>query len=194
MDAAIAAQFQRAGADLWHYRVVTLHGGNLSLRLGDRMVITRHGSMIGHLRAEDLLETGLAAQAEADAGASLDLAVHRSIYLATDATAVVHAHPSHAIAFSLHGDEIRPVDVEGAVILRQVPVVGTGRLAGPGELAQAIAEALRDRKVVMARGHGCFAAGKDLEEACGYAITLEESCRILWMQQGLRHWQPGGAT
>lgn len=194
MDAAIASQFQRAGADLWHYRVVTLHGGNLSLRLGDRLVVTRHGSMIGHLRAEDLLEATLQARPEAEAGASMDLAVHRAIYLAGDATAVVHAHPSHAIAFSLHGDEITPVDVEGSVLLRQVPVVGTGRVAGPGELAQAVAEALRGRKVIMARGHGCFAAGKDLEEACGYAITLEESCRILWLRQGLGHWGQGGTT
>jgi L-fuculose-phosphate aldolase len=34
-------------------------------------------------------------------------------------------------------------------------------------------------KIALARGHGAFAAGKTLEEACLVTSAAEHSCRIL---------------
>jgi L-fuculose-phosphate aldolase len=48
-----------------------------------------------------------------------------------------------------------------------------------------VAEALRDRKIVIARGHGAYAAGKDLEEAYLVTNAAEHACRILYLRGAL---------
>lgn len=181
MDQSLVSRFQAVGGELFRCRLVSNHGGNLSVRLGGSIVVTGHGSRLGALAGKDLVETGLKPDEKADGNASMEVAVHRAIYSSTEAGAVVHAHPAHAIALSLNVREIVPPDVEGAVILGRVPVVGWGEKPGPGQGAEIIAKALAGHKVVMVHGHGCFAIGEDLEEACDYAMILEESCRIQYL-------------
>ncbi len=149
------------------------------------MFITRHGCMLGRLTAGDVAETELLKEEPVDAAASMDLAVHRAVYGLSSAQAIVHAHPAHAIALSLTTEKIVPADVEGTVLLGSVPVVGKGKDVGPGKGAEAIAKAFRDHNVVMARGHGCFAVGESLREACHRAMILEESSRVLFLLKAL---------
>ena len=52
-------EFKKIGADLFASHLVTSHGGNMSVRVGDRLLITRRGSMLGHLEDEDIIETSL---------------------------------------------------------------------------------------------------------------------------------------
>lgn len=185
MDQSVVSSFQSAGGALLRDRLISSHGGNLSVRLGGSIVVTGHGSRLGALEEKDLVETGLKPDEKRDGNASMEVSVHRAIYSATGAGAVVHAHPAHAIALSLNVREIVPPDVEGAVILGKVPVVGWGEKPGPGQGAEIIAGALASHKVVMVHGHGCFATGKDLEEACEYAMILEESCRIYYLARNM---------
>ena len=181
----MASQFHAVGAELCRRGLVSSHGGNLSVRVGDRMLVTRHGCKLGQIAPDDLVEAGLAPGDPADALASMEAAVHRAIYCCTEARALVHAHPAHAIALSFKTRQIMPVDVEGSAILGPVPVVGWGERFGPGQGAEVIARALIGCKAVMVHGHGCFAAGADLEEACDYAMALEESCRIQYLVQNI---------
>ena len=46
-------------------------------------------------------------------------------------------------------------------------------------MAQAIAGALKEYKIVMLRGHGCFSTGQTLEEAFQWVTVLEESSQII---------------
>ncbi len=187
MDLSIVLEhFQTIGAELCRDRLVSRHGGNLSVRTGNRMLVTRHGCGLGRLGPDDLVEVDIAQEGPVDAVASLEAEVHRAIYRLTDARAVVHAHPSHAIALSFKAREIVPPDMEGEVILGRVPVVGWGEKFGPGQGCDVIARAFSGSKVVMVRSHGCFAIGATLEEACNYATILEESCRIFFLVQDLR--------
>ena len=185
MDPFMASQFQAVGAELCRRGLVSSHGGNLSVRVGDRMLVRSHGCKLGRIALEDLVETGLAPGDPADALASMEVAVHRAIYCFTAARAVVHAHPAHAIALSFKTRQITPVDIEGSAILGPVPVVGWGERFGPGQGAEAIARALIGCKAVMVHGHGCFAAGAGLEEACDYSLVLEESCRIQYLVRNM---------
>jgi L-fuculose-phosphate aldolase len=50
---------------------------------------------------------------------------------------------------------------------------------GSQELADAVANALVSSKLVIARGHGTFAAGKTLDEAYLYTSLAEHACRVL---------------
>jgi L-fuculose-phosphate aldolase len=52
--------FAYIGRDLFLSGLNSSHSGNLSVRFGDRIVITRRGAMLGQLTERDLIETGLA--------------------------------------------------------------------------------------------------------------------------------------
>ena len=188
----ILAQFQSVGSDLCARGLVSSNSGNLSVRLGERMIITRRGCRLGCLEEHDLIETGVDKNDRNTPLASSELAVHRAIYQQTSAQAVVHAHPPHAIALSLTETEIIPSDTDGLNTLEHVAVLGHGLEVKPGGLADIIAQALTHCPIVMVCGHGCFATGQLLEEAHGYAATLEESCRVLCLLKSLAVNQPGG--
>jgi L-fuculose-phosphate aldolase len=111
--------------------------------------------------------------------------VHRAIYLATPALAVVHAHPRTAIALSLSREEIVPIDNEGSYLLHKVPVVAAEFASGSTEMVERLPAALREYKIVMLRGHGCFSTGQTLEEAFQWVSCLEESCQIILAAKGI---------
>ncbi len=175
----LVRQFQAVGRELCARGLVSSHSGNLSIRLGERLCITHRGSMLGQLEEHDLVETGIFKNDRFTPLASTELAVHRAIYKQTSASAIVHAHPAYAVALSFCEKTIVPCDMEGALLLSRVPVLGKKGPVLPGEMAEEIAEALTTHKVVLVRGHGSFAVGQLLEEAYYYTTTLEESCRLL---------------
>ncbi|GAG20766.1 unnamed protein product, partial [marine sediment metagenome] len=103
---SLLEEFQQVGRDLYAAGLVSSHGGNMSVRQGEGLIITSHGSRLGHLADRDLIDVrpGLEPRVEP----SMDLGLHQAIYAAAnEAEAVVHAHPRHAIALSLMGNEIR---------------------------------------------------------------------------------------
>ncbi len=181
----ILSQFQTVGHDLFAKGLVSSHSGNLSIRLGEKMIITRRSSRLGCLEEHDLIETGINRNDRNTPLASTELAVHRAIYQQSSASAIVHAHPPHAIALSLTGTEIVPSDAEGLSIIGQVAVLGWHMNVRIGGLADIIAQALRQHRIVMVHSHGSFATGQLLEEAHNCTTTLEESCRVIWLLKSL---------
>lgn len=185
-------QFQKFGRDLFSRGLTSSHGGNMSVRMGDRIVITRTGSMLSHLQAHDLIETGLEEDDSNVMLASSELLVHRAIYQNTSALAIVHVHPPHAVALSLvEEDAIIPIDNEGSYVLRKVPIVEAELTTGSKEVARLAAKMLREYKIFMLRGHGCFSTGPLLEEAFQWCSSLEEACKILYLTRMLQLAQVG---
>ena len=185
MSGDLVEQFRRIGRDLFVAGLVSSHGGNMSVRQGDRILITRRGSMLAQLEERDIIDIGLE---ENDANvtlASTEIVVHRAIYQATSALAIVHTHPPYAIAQSLVKDEIVPVDSEGSYLLHKVPVVATQLTAGSTEVAELLPKWLKEYDLVMLRGHGPFAIGHLLEEAYQLTSVLEMACRILTVAEGM---------
>jgi L-fuculose-phosphate aldolase len=174
-------QFAWVGSDLYRSGAVSSHGGNLSVRLDDeRMLITRTGSMIGRLTEADIIETSLVACHDPrDAGCSVELVVHRAIYAATGAHAIVHAHAIHTVTRSLFENVIVPRDSESKLRLTDVPVVTSAQSIGSPEAGEKLAAALVARRVAVLRGHGPFARGESLEDAYQAISCLEASCEIL---------------
>ncbi len=181
----ILSQFQTVGRDLFTRGLVSSNNGNLSIKLGDRLIITRRGCRLGCLEEHDLIETGVSKNDRFTPLASTELAVHRAIYQQTPALAIVHAHPPHAIALSLTETEVVPNCTEGLATVGQVPVLGWHMEVRPGGLADIIAQALTERRIVMVHGHGSFAIGQLLEEAYNYTTTLEESSQIICLLRSL---------
>jgi L-fuculose-phosphate aldolase len=173
-------QFQTTGHDLSVNGLITSSTGNLSIRLKDKLLITRHGSLLGRLEKSDLVKTGICKDDNSTPLASSELAVHRAIYRSTTALAIVHAHPPCAVGLSLN-EEISIPGSTASFGSEKVPVLGKGMDIKPGALGDIIAEALKNRKIVMVYGHGSFAIGQTLDEACKNTIDFEEYCRVIFL-------------
>jgi len=186
----ILSQFQSVGRDLFTQGLVSSNSGNLSIRLGDRIIITRRGSRLGCLEENDLIETGINKNDRVTPLASEELPVHRAIYQQTSALAIVHAHPPHAVTLSLTETEIVPSDAEGLSTVGPVPVLGWHMKVRAGGMARVIAQTLSRHRIVTVHGHGSFAIGQLLEEAHHCTTALEESCRVICL---LRSIQVGSA-
>jgi L-fuculose-phosphate aldolase len=179
-------EFKKIGRLAWEQGLFSSHGGNMSIRLGDRIIITRRGSMLGDLKEEDIIETCIEGIDAHITLASTEIIVHREIYKNTSALAVFHAHPPVATALSMLCNEIVLEDSEGSYILKKVPVITAKRTVGSNEVAKILPEYLKEFKVVILNGHGSFATGMLLEEAFSYTSTLEHSCKILLYKDSLK--------
>ncbi|OPY58414.1 MAG: L-fuculose phosphate aldolase [Pelotomaculum sp. PtaU1.Bin035] len=178
--------FQEVGRDLFLTGLNNSHSGNLSVRKGDRVVITRRGAMLGRLEGKDLINISLEKKDSNISLASRESGVHRAIYKETSALAIVHAHPVHAIALSFLEDEIIPIDAEGAYLLHKIPVLSVGQPIGSRELEKKLPGLLKENRIVVVRGHGSFAAGQVLEEALQWTSSLENVCRIIYLTRTLK--------
>jgi len=171
--------FREIGRDLFLAGHVTARHGNLSVRDGDRIYITRSGSMLSRLEPDDIISTRME-PSERDRGCSRELVVHRAVYHAIGATAICHAHPPHTMFRSLVEDQIRPLDSEARFVIGEsVPVLVPKVKIGSAEAAEMLAEALQSVPVAVLRTHGPFAVGESLWDAWGIIGVLEESCHIL---------------
>lgn len=182
---AIVKEFQGVGRDLMALGLLSLHAGNLSVRRNGRVLITRTGSRLDHLGPADIVETPLGPGKPSHPRASMELPAHLAIYAATGAGAVVHAHPPSAIALSFVTDRIIPADSEGAILLREVPVIRAKHAVASPEVARQAAAFLRDHRIVVVAAHGSFAVGRCLEEALSVTTTLEMSAKIALMVRSL---------
>jgi len=181
----ISAQFQMVGRDLFARGLVSSNSGNLSIRLGDNIIITRRGGMLNCLSENDLIETGVSKNNRATPLASTDLNIHRAIYRETQALAVVHAHPPHAVALSMTDKEIVP-GVEDFSLIGTVPVVGWSDELEKECLADIVARALQPQRIIMVHNHGSFAIGQLLEEAYNLTTALEHSSQVLCLTRSLQ--------
>jgi L-fuculose-phosphate aldolase len=147
--------------------------GNLSIRDGDRVLITPRGSHLDAVDPRACVEIALADGAH-DAGArpSSESALHRAIYAATDAGAIVHTHSHYATVLSTLVDELP------AIHYAIHALGGTLRVAryetfGTDALAIAVTEAMEGRRGALMANHGAVVAGRDIDHAVHLAITLE---------------------
>ena len=168
----VLREMQEVGRDLYRLALVTSHGGNLSVREGSSMWITGTGTMLGHLHERDIARVGPDGSHQGPPPSS-DTFLHTTVYALSGATALVHAHPRHAIALSFDTDCFVPGDLEGQLHLKQVPVVEPG-----GRHVEQIAHLLQSNLVVLLRGHGAYARGQSLWEALHWITALEESAHI----------------
>jgi len=181
----ILSQFRNIGNNLFSRGLVSSQSGNLSIRMGENLIITRRGSQLVNLDENDLIETGIYKNNRSTPLASTELPVHRAIYQITSAQAIVHAHPPHAVALSLTEREIVP-DSELISEICKVPVLGWGVKVVPDALVDVIANALKHHRIVLVRGHGSFAIGQLMDEAYNLTMALEESCQVSCLLKSIR--------
>jgi L-fuculose-phosphate aldolase len=148
--------------------------GNLSIRSGERVLITPRGALCEAVDPDACVEIALTdgSVVEGHAQPSSESAMHRAVYAATDAGAIVHTHSHYATVLSTLIDELPPIHY--AIHALGGPVrVARYETFGTEALAAAVTEAMEGRRGALMANHGAIVAGRDVEHAVGLAITLE---------------------
>ncbi|APY88975.1 class II aldolase/adducin family protein [Streptomyces alfalfae] len=154
--------------------------GNVSVRVGDTVLITPTGVPYDRLGPGDAVGVDLAGrQVVGDLAPTSELPMHLAVYRSTDARAVVHTHAVHATAVSLLLDEVPPVHYVTGLLGGPVRVAPYA-LYGTEELAHAMLDALRDRTGCLLRNHGTVTHGASLGQAYDRTAQLEWMCH-LWL-------------
>lgn len=179
------SDFQKYGRMLWDSGLIHMTSGNMSIRKGSVLYVTRTGSLLGDLSSSDIVSVN-AANTLRDKGASSETPVHRAIYLANpEVVSVVHAHPPYATALSWDYEMIKTMDSD-SLYIPEVPVL-TDCPYGEGSscIADHFPKLLGKHKVAMIRGHGAFSVGNSLREAASRISMMENQCRLLFLRRQL---------
>jgi L-fuculose-phosphate aldolase len=175
-------EIAKYGRKLVEHGLVESNFGNISIRAGDKMLITRTGAALDEVTENSVVEVDIQDTSSMDIIASSETVVHREIYRQTSALAIIHAHCLYAIVESLlagPGGIILPADSEGQYFLGDIPVVGGG--IGSCELAENLANALSRYRGAVVYGHGTFAIGRTLGDAYIVTTQIEHSCKIKYL-------------
>ncbi len=168
-----------AGRRLYARGLIAGNEGNLSVRDGERLLVTPTGACKGYLRAQDLVVTDLEGRT-AGGRASSEIQMHAAVYRARpDVRGVVHAHPPVATGFALAGLALdRPLLSEPVVTLGPVPLVPFATPAS-AELASRVEQAIGRAHALLLAHHGALTVGETLWRAWERMETLEQLARAL---------------
>ena len=180
IDANLAKEISSFGKKAVASGLTSSRFGNISVLLGDKIAITRTGSMLDELDQTQVVEVDLSGPCAKDVVASMETCVHRAVYKKTTAQSLIHTHSPYAVALSLiEVEQVEPIDSEGIYFLGPMPVVEA--VFGTEKLAAKVSEALLSHKVCIARGHGVFAQGRNLVEAYAMACMAEHSSKVRYL-------------
>ncbi|MBF8173386.1 class II aldolase/adducin family protein [Streptomyces olivaceus] len=155
--------------------------GNVSVRVGDTVLVTPSGLPYDRLTPDDATGVDLAGrQVLGTLVPTSELPMHLAVYNADPAArAVVHTHAVHATAVSLLVPELPPVHYMTAALGGPVRVAPYAAY-GTGELARGMLDALAGRTGCLLQNHGTITYGTSLDQAYDRTAQLEWMCR-LWL-------------
>jgi L-fuculose-phosphate aldolase len=154
--------------------------GNVSVRVGDTVLVTPSGVPYDRLTPDDV--TGVDLDGRQVLGSLVptsELPMHLAIYRTTDAGAVVHTHAVHATAVSTLVPELPAIHYMSGALGGAVRVAPYAAY-GTEELAENMLHALADRSGCLLRNHGTITYGTTLDQAYDRTAQLEWMCR-LWL-------------
>jgi len=164
--------------------------GNISVRLGDTVLITPSSVPYPKMRPEQMCELLLAPGAGDGAGecglvlggmrlaapppvaTSSETPMHLAIYASSSAGGVVHTHSPEVIALSAVFDKLPAIHYAIHALGGTVRVAPYTRFGSEG-LAQAAVLALDGRRAAILANHGAICYGKTLAQAYDNAMLLE---------------------
>ncbi len=155
--------------------------GNVSVRLGDRVLLTPSGVNKGMLAEDQVITVDLEGRLLAGTGRpTSELRMHLLVYeLRPEAGAVVHAHLPYATACTLAGISLlEPILPEVVITLKGIP---TAAYATPGteEVPIAIRDLIQEFDAILLSRHGAMTLGRDVMDAYNKMEKLEHTARVV---------------
>jgi L-fuculose-phosphate aldolase len=175
-ERTLRAQMVEVGRRLYARGLVNGGEGNLSARLGpSRILCTPTGVNKGFLEEGQLVVTQLDGTPQSERRRpSSELLLHLACYQERpDCLAVVHAHPPHAVALTLAGEELLAIMPEAVTALGPVPTAAYATPGGPA-VAEAVRPHLKTAACVLMERHGALAMGRTPHRALLEASDLME--------------------
>jgi len=178
----LAEQICEAGRRLYLHNLVAGSDGNISARLPDGMLlITPTGVSKGYMDPDQLTILDENGKWLAGAPASSELKMHRAIYAARpDISAIIHAHPPTAIAWSLRFptfEKTLSLLPEAEYALQNLSLAPFAPL-GSETLARGAATAAQNTNTILLERHGAVTLGKDIFGALFRMESLEHCASI----------------
>ena len=155
--------------------------GNVSVRLGDRVLTTPSGINKGLMEAYQVITVDLMGRVLAGEGTpTSEIRMHLLAYeLRPEVSAVVHAHLPYATACTLAGVSLlEPILPEVVITLGGIP---TAPYATPGSeaVAEAIRDFIREYDAILLSRHGAMTVGRDVTDAYNKMEKLEHTARVM---------------
>lgn len=173
--------------------------GNFSIRLNEQLILTTaSGTCKGRLTPSSLLLTNLDGEscredATIEKISSMDslkpsteLKMHLAVYKARpDVRAIVHAHPLHAVAFSIAKKSLKLAITPESILnlggLAQAPYATPSTQAIP----KSIEPLLKENNTIILAHHGSLTFGSNLLDAFFRLETLEHHAKSLYLAQNI---------
>ena len=183
IPAQMTETFRAVCRDAWKQGLLSGCNGNASQRLGSHapglVCITRSGASKGRLSPDDCCLMDLNSGTAVLGGpASTESGMHLAIYRnRPDCTAILHTHPRRLLALSLRlagrQEDFLRLPLFEAEVWRAKLGFAPALPPGTTDLAEAVADAARDKDAVWMAGHGLCCLGRTLGEALCLAEELE---------------------
>lgn len=169
---------------LYERRMIFACDGNISMRVADGTILmTPSGWHKGFLTPDLMAQVTLDGEMLKGTPSS-EIAMHLEVYRkCPEAKAVIHAHPPHAIAWSIAHPELKelPAECMSEVILAvgRIPIAPFA-MPGTAEMATHIRDLLPDHRVMVLARHGALSWGESLPEAFVGMERIESAAEILF--------------
>ena len=177
------AEIVRITQTMYRSGMINLFEGNVSMRVGDVMLLTPSQQDKGQMTPDMIIEldlNGNVLYAPEGLRPSVEYRMHAAAYrMRPDIRAVVHNHSACATAYAMAGKPIASdAFLELNLLFGQVPVVPYGML-GTEAIYAGMEPLLQDYHVVLLENHGLLAVGPDLTTAYSRAEAAEKMAKIL---------------
>ncbi len=176
------------GRRLWVKDYTDGNGGNITVRVGDNLVLCTPTLICkGFMNPEDLCLIDLDGnQLAGSRKRTSEAMTHLGIMKRQPAAkACVHAHPPHATAFAIANASIPSCLIPEAEVF--LGKIGVARYQTPGtpENADEVGEVGVDHQAILMQNHGVIVWGKDVEDAYWKMENIDSYCRTVWIAAGL---------
>jgi ribulose-5-phosphate 4-epimerase/fuculose-1-phosphate aldolase len=168
--------------------------GNVSVRIPNTQEfwVNPAGITFDQLKADDILRVDLQGRIlEGKHAQHPGEFIHRAIYQRrNDVNAIVHTHSDNTVMMSLLGCEIEPFTQLGAALFNDQGIyLGFSGPVRTVDEGVAIAQALENKAIVIAKNHGLFAVGSTLQAALWDMVVADSAAKIHVnaKQLGLHH-------
>lgn len=179
------AKVARAYRALGERGFIRHSSGNISLRVGETILITPTGIPYIHLRPAQIVTMTAEGRVWGPGQPSSEWRLHLAIlWTRPGINAVIHTHSPYATAVACSFQSLPILHDEGLSLFgREIPLA---EHAPPGtwELAQRAALALAQSQAVLLARHGVVAVGRTLDEALILAEKIEEAAGLFLLSQG----------
>lgn len=172
------------GRRIWERDYVDGNGGNITIRVGDNLVLCTPTLISkGFMTPEDLCLTDLEGrQLCGSRKRTSEMLTHLGIMRRQPlAKACIHAHPPHATAFAVAAVKPPPCLIPEAEVF--LGDIGYAKYETPGSpaMADAVGEVGRDHQCVIMENHGIIVWGKDVEDAYWKMENVDAYCKTIWV-------------